>query len=218
MRTYGKSVLVDVEGGERYAIELPMPTSGRLRKLGVTQTAGSDDGFTLAVYDRRGACPTGIDRHVVGGAVSELENAGGSVKLTTVDDHGLAVGDEIELKETGIGGYEGGPHVVTTVVNSTTVVLGLAYTADASTGYWQTPPEVFPTAVNTVVHRVLDEQEVAAPGETYSDDTLDLPFVNRDNQSLTARRKHCALYLDLDVEGSGEKSFEIDYIVSDAPE
>lgn len=179
-------------GADTVCARVPCPFRGRLTRLTLTQTSGTAAAGTLRLYDRRGASSVATDLNVrVSGVVDEVVTHVDGCKVVFTDTHGLYVGESFEVKGCDVGQYNT-THTVLAVVNDTSIVSDIAYTADGSGGLWQLQP--FLRTQAPVTHLVLQE-EVYAGSPLYRLE-MDRRYENRDNQNETTRLAYDALWLE----------------------
>lgn len=202
---YSRSVRFDATGAVAACVELPAPPRGILNRLIITQISGVAVGSAATIFDRRGACAAGVDRNVAqSGAVTSVLDLGGFASVTFTADHDLLVGDTFVIKGSTVSAYNV-THTVTAITSSTVVVTSIAYTSNATGGVWQTPP-LDPT-VSPNSHIVYEATVIS--GTPFKAFGLQVSYENRDNQSVTMRSRHSALYLELTPSGTGAKVFEV---------
>jgi hypothetical protein len=125
----------------------------------------------------------------------------------------MKVGDQFEVKGCEVSNYNT-KFTVVKVLDETSVETNVAYTADATAGYWQTLPWM-PT-YTPVTHLVIGDDITA--GGIFKEYELGRGYENRDNQSQSMRCRHSALWLELNPaadEGEGDNSqvWEVSYTV-----
>ena len=214
--TYSRVVEATVTGGAANCIELPMPPRGILERLIVKQTAGANVDFDYVVYNRKGACATGIDLHVNGGAVTTVVTDGGNCKLTITTTqaypygYALAVGDTLYVKGTNVAAYNV-VHTVTAVNSATEIVTDVTYSSAITTdGVWQdSVPAVYRR--NDPTMNIVNANTTGTSGNASAAFDMERTYENADNQDETSRRRATALWVDLSPEGSSSKTFEIAY-------
>jgi len=198
MSVYSREVQITLPSGAFAYEELPFPMQGILDRFTITKVSGAITTLEATLYNRLGACFGGIDRHCSGGGISAVaDNGSGKVRLTTDADHELRIGDTLLLKDTGTAlDLEVG--TVTAVPDTDIVDLDLDHVAVAS-GYWQTEPEIESFALLPAAAYVVYSTS-SLPDAQHN---MDREYCNRDNQSLTARRRHSALYLECNPSHKG---------------
>ena len=133
----GYSRIVEFSGtaSTKTCVELPACPRGMLEKLVITQLTGTSAGGDFNVYDRKGACANANDLNVsLSGGVTSVANSSGQARITTDADHGLKVGDTIEVKGNTVSAYNV-THTVTVVVSATEVDTDDAPAPSTDTGY-----------------------------------------------------------------------------------
>ena len=214
--TYSRVVSATVTGGVSNCIELPVPPRGTLERVIIKQTSGTDVDFDFVVYNRKGACPTGIDLHVNGGAVTAVVTNGGSTKLTLTTTqtypHGyvLGVGDKIYVKGTNVTAYNV-VHTIVSVDSATEFTTNVTYSSAITTdGLWQdNVPSVYKR--NDPSMHIVNASTTGTAGNASASFDMDRTYENADNQDITARRLATALWLDLQPAGSASITFEVAY-------
>ena len=214
--TYSRVVEASVTGGVSNCIEIPVPPRGVLERIIVKQTAGTDVDFDFVVYNRKGACPSAIDLHVNGGAVTAVVTNGGSVQLTITTTqtypygHELVVGDKLYVKGTNVASYNV-VHTIVSVESATLVTTDITYSSAITTaGVWQdSVPQVYKR--NDPTMHIVNESTTGIAGNASAIFDLERTYENADNQDITARRLATSLWVDLQPAGSGSKTFEVAY-------
>ena len=205
--TYSRVVEATVDGGTSNCIELPVPPRGVLERVIVKQTSGTDVDFDFVVYNRKGACPTGIDLHVNGGAVTAVVDNGGSTKLTLTTTqtypHGytLKKDDVIYVKGTNVTAYNV-VHTIVSVDSATEFTTNVTYSSGITTdGVWQdSVPQVYKR--NDPTMHIVNESTTGTAGNASAAFDLERTYENADNQDVTARRLATSLWVDLQPDGS----------------
>jgi hypothetical protein len=211
---YSRTVRFDATAGQQAVVELPAPPRGELSRFILHQISGVVTAASFSVYDRKGACSTANDREVyASGAVQAVAASQSKAAFTFTAQHGMKAGDQFEVKGCDVSGYNT-KFTVVSVLSATSVLTNVAYTANASAGYWQTLPWM-PT-YTPVTHLVLGD-DIAAGGVLKEYD-LGRGYENRDNQSQTMRCRHTALWLELntttdDPSGDNSQVWEVSYTV-----
>jgi len=215
--TYSRVVEATVTGGVSNCVELPVPPRGVLERVIIKQTSGTDVDFDFVVYNRKGACPTGIDLHVNGGAVTAVADNGGDAQLTLTTTqtypygYDLAVGDKIYVKGTNVAAYNV-VHTVASVDSTTQVTTDITYSSAITTnGVWQdSEPQVYNR--NDPTMHIVNESTTGTAGNASANFDLERTYENADNQDITARRLATALWVDLQPAGSeADIKYEIAY-------
>ena len=214
--TYSRVVEASVTGGVSNCIEIPVPPRGVLERIIVKQTAGTDVDFDFVVYNRKGACPSAIDLHVNGGAVTAVVTNGGSSQLTITTTqtypygHELVVGDKLYVKGTNVASYNV-VHTIVSVESATLVTTDITYSSAITTaGVWQdSVPQVYKR--NDPTMHIVNESTTGIAGNASAIFDLERTYENADNQDITARRLATSLWVDLQPAGSGSKTFEVAY-------
>lgn len=210
---YSKTVQCSFFCGQAAFVELPAPPRGKLERLIITQTDTHPEAATINIYDRKGACIAATDLNVQNsGSVTGSADSDGFLEISTSDDHGLIVGDVIELKNCDVPAYND-LHTVVSVPNSDQVVLDTLYTAavasvNSANVLWQTAP-LLPTKP-PVTHLLLTDTISAGDDLVIFD--INRSYENRDNQNVHMRLRHSALWLEFITVGAAEPLvFEIAY-------
>ena len=204
--TYSRVVEATVDGGASNCIELPVPPRGVLERVIIKQTSGTDVDFDFVVYNRKGACPTGIDLHVNGGAVTAVANNGGDAQLTLTTTqtypygYDLAVGDKIYVKGTNVAAYNV-VHTVASVDSTTQVTTDITYSSGITTdGVWQdSEPQVYNR--NDPAMHIVNASTTGTAGNASANFDIERTYENADNQDVTARRLATSLWVDLQPAG-----------------
>tara|TARA_R110002020_G_scaffold16515_11_gene58290 strand:- start:3234 stop:3914 length:681 start_codon:yes stop_codon:yes gene_type:complete len=205
--TYSRVVEATVTGGVSNCIEIPVPPRGTLERVIVKQTSGTDVDFDFVIYNRKGACPSAIDLHVNGGAVTAVTNNGGSTQLTFTTTqtypygYDLAVGDKIYVKGTNVPGYNV-VHTIVSVDSTTQVTTDIAYSAIITTnGVWQdSEPQVYGRSDPSM--HIVNASTTGTAGNASASFNMDRVYENADNQDVTARRLNTSLWVDLQPDGA----------------
>ena len=205
---YSRVVPFSIICGTPACIELPAPPRGELDRLIVTQKSGDPEAAVLNIYDRKGACLAATDLNVAeSGAVVAITNGMGPTVVQFSDPHRLLVGSQFEVKGNSVAAYNAS-HTVTAVIDATTVVTDVAYTEDGVGGLWQTLP--YEPTHKPVTHLVLTANITS--GVDYLAFDINRAYENQDNQSITMRTRHSALWLELLTTGLAEPSeWEVAY-------
>lgn len=203
----GYSRIVEFSGtaSTKTCVELPACPRGLLEKLVITQLTGTSAGGDFNVYDRKGACANANDLNVAlsGGVTSVADSTDnpGQALITTDADHGLKVGDTIEVKGNTVSAYNV-THTVTVVPSATQVETDIAYTSGGTGGLWQTSP--YMATRNPASHVVFSG---TVSSGSFSNHNIDRGYENRDNQSETMRARYQALWLEYEPDQTG--TFEV---------
>lgn len=214
MATYSNEVEFEAVAGVATAVELPAPMRGELDRL-IVKEIGADDGFDFTVFNRKGACANASDLHTKNGEVSSIaDNGSGDCRITTSAAHGLKPGDKIEVKGNSVASHNV-THTVAAVISTTVVDTDIVYGGANTGGRWQTEPEVYPTR-DPDMYALFGSQTVAPSAGGYKNFDIDQFYENRDNQSVTARRRAQALWLEITPGGAGTKLFQVSYTVDPA--
>lgn len=213
---FTKSLRFSATGGEKTAVGMPAPMHGILEGVTIRQVTGTQVAFDFKIFTRRGAIASEIDLNVSGGTVVGITQyeSSGKCLVETEEAHALSVGDEVEVKGCDVAGYNYLPdqvtHTVTLVIDETTFVTSVNYSSDGTGGLWQTTPER-----NETLDPAMFELYSAAvsSGGTHRTNGQEITYQNMDAQLQTSRRRSTWLWLEIDPEGTGDKSFEISYVV-----
>jgi len=215
--TYSRVLEATVTGGVSNCIEIPVPPRGTLERVIVKQTSGTDVDFDFVIYNRRGACPTGIDLHVNGGAVTAVANNSGDTKLTLTTTqtypygYELAVGDKIYVKGTNVAAYNV-IHTIASIDSTTEVTTDITYSSVITTdGVWQdSDPQVY--SRNDPSMHIVNASTTGTAGNASANFNMDRTYENADNQDITARRLTTALWLDIQPAGAeSDITYEVAY-------
>ena len=199
---YSRIVEFSATTPTKTCVELPACPRGMLERLVITQLTGTSAGGDFKVYDRKGACANANDLNVsLSGGVTSVADSSGQARITTDADHGLKVGDTIEVKGNTVSAYNV-THTVTVVVSATEVDTDIAYTSGGTGGLWQTSPYL--ETRNPASHVVFNG--TVASG-SFADYNIDRGYENRDNQSETMRARYQALWLEFEPDQTG--TFEV---------
>lgn len=205
MAVYSKEYTFDVTGGLTTNLVLPAPMRGSLDRLIVSQVGGTAVDFDFSLFNRRGASVVDNDLNTLSGKVTTVANSSSKCLVTTDAAHNLKVGDQVAIKSTDQTAYNV-LHTVTVIPTSTTFVSNINYGSAGTGGYWQQltdPPLGSPDAYRILPHTLVSS------GSNYAGYGLSREYENRDVQTVTARRRASALYLELSTAGSLAKRFEI---------
>jgi hypothetical protein len=74
-------------------------------------------------------------------------------------------------------------------------------------------PWLEPEFLESLLHKLQDTQTVAAASMSKEQYSLDLSYINRDEQDPITKRPTPALYMDVRPAGSGVKTFRIAYTI-----
>jgi hypothetical protein len=200
---YSRTVQCVLTRGVAGFVRIPAPPRGELDRLIVTQTAGTSTAATINLYDRRGACIAANDLEVTAsGVVSGSANVGGFLQITTSEDHGLIVGDRVELKNCNVAAYNA-VHTITAVSAVNQLVLNVSHagavaTANTAPVLWQTPP-LIPTKP-AITSLVLTDSVLSGTAKLVFD--INRAYENRDNQDVNMRCRTSALWLEFITTGT----------------
>jgi hypothetical protein len=216
-REYSFPILAGV--ASPVCLEIPVPIRGTLQRLIIKQLAGASIDFSGKFYDRRLACANAVDRNVNSGEVLSLADNGGTFRIELGAGHGFLPGQEIYVKGTGNAAVDGILHTISSVL-SETVTVTTAFSGATGTGLWQTKWLYIEdydnmTFYDSEAHLI---HEFAAPGAgvTLKDQSIEADYANRDNQDLTARRPHSAIYLELTISTAADSTWLVS-ISADLP-
>lgn len=195
---YSRVVEFSVTNGVPTCVELPAVPRGSLRRLAIKDLQSNSSSGTFTVYNRRGACDSSLDLNVdESGLVNTItDNGSGSATISFTAATDLKVGDQIDVKGNNRSAYNT-RHTVVSVIDTSTVVTDISYTADGSDGVWQTKP--FIELSNPAMHAVYAGSISSGAFAAYD---LYIGFENSDNQSETLRMRHQALWLEITMGSS----------------
>lgn len=203
---YSNEFQVAVVAGQHNCVPIPdLQPGAELRRL-VVHDLTSDEGFTVDLFNRRGAVQGSIDPELKGGLISTITSGAGSKALVTfAAPHGITSETQLQIKDSE---HYDGTHDIGSVPSATTVLLATNHSQNVAAPAFatgQTLSTRYPL-YDRAAYQLIDPITVADENTT-ARQAMDLPLDSRDPRPAVPTRPPAGIYLDIQPAGSGAKQF-----------